>query len=133
MHRVSFFFVSIVLALTMGCSPAAAPAPTAAPSKPTQAPPAANPTTAPVVAQPTQAKPVAAANKLDEYYQRAKASGELKIVQYGGGLGPEYEPMAAAFRQKYPGTEVELVSLRGPELIQRLTAEASSGGEMLSA
>jgi iron(III) transport system substrate-binding protein len=127
MHRVSFFLVSIVLALTIGCSPAAAPAPTAAPSKPTQAPPAANPTTAPVVAQPTQAKPVAAANKLDEYYQRAKASGELKIVQYGGGLGPEYEPMAAAFRQKYPGTEVELVSLRGPELIQRLTAEASSG------
>src|SRR5215204_5970527 len=115
--------IAILAVAASACSPAAAPAPTSAPSKPAQT--AANPTAAPATqaAQP-KAEPT---SKLDEYYQRAKASGEMKIVHYGGGVGPEYEPMAAAFRQKYPGTEVELVSLRGPELIQRLTAESSSG------
>lgn len=127
MFRVPLRVMSTALALAVGgCAPVAAPSPTAAPAKPTQAAAAvANPTAA--SDPPTQARPAAATSKLDEYYQRAKSSGEMKVIHYGGGLGPEYEPMAAAFRQKYPGTEVELVSLRGPELIQRLTAESSSG------
>ncbi|MFN0074261.1 MAG: ABC transporter substrate-binding protein [Chloroflexota bacterium] len=115
-------FLFIVALVTSACASASAPAPTAAPAKPAQA--TAIPTAAPAQAAPT--KP-AAMNKLDEYYQRAKSAGEMKIIHYGGGVGSEYEPVAAAFRQKYPGAEVEMVNLRGPELIQRLTAEASSG------
>ncbi|HEX3247382.1 MAG TPA: hypothetical protein VHX16_18400, partial [Chloroflexota bacterium] len=126
MFRTSLLKTFAVLTVAASaCSPAAAPAPTSAPAQPP-----ANPTSAPAqAAAPTpanQAKP-AATSKLDDYYQRARASGEMKIVHYGGGVGPEYEPMAAAFREKYPGTEVEMVSLRGPELIQRLTAESASG------
>lgn len=118
--------------LTGGCAPAAAPAaPTAAPAKPAEAaPPKVLPTTAaqptvPVVAE--QVKPAVAANtaKLDEYYQKAKASGELNIVHYGP--GPEYQPMVDAFKKLYPDINIELVNLRGTETFQRLSAEGAAG------
>jgi iron(III) transport system substrate-binding protein len=117
-----------------GCAPAAPPAPTAAPAKPAEvappAPPKVPPTTA---AQPTvpipvaQAKPTSAtvSSKLDEYYQKAKAANELKIVHYGP--GPEYQPMVDAFRKTYPDVQIELLNLRGTETFQRLSAEAASG------
>jgi iron(III) transport system substrate-binding protein len=121
--------------LTVSCAPAAPSAsPTAAPpaAKPTEAaaPPKALATTA---AQPTmplaavEAKPTAVttSSKLAEYYQKAKASGELKIVHYGP--GPEYQPLVEEFRKTYPDIQIELVSLRGTETYQRLQAEAASG------
>src|SRR5215210_8337381 len=118
---------------TASCAPAAPASPTAAPpaAKPTEAT-AAKPL-ATTAAQPTvplapaQAQPTAAttASKLNEYYQKAKASGELKIVHYGP--GPEYQPLVDEFRKTYPDVEIELVSLRGTETIQRLAAEAASG------
>jgi len=119
--------------LAVGCAPAAPPpSPTAAPAaKPTEA--AAPKPLATTAAQPTvplapaQAKPTAATSsaKLDEYYQKAKASGELKIVHYGP--GPEYQPVVDAFRKIYPDIQIELVNLRGTDTYQRLNAENASG------
>src|SRR5688572_22471997 len=104
--------------LIAACSPAAAPAPTAAPAKPTAAaekPAAEKP--APAGEKPAEkaapapaAKSDAVAAKLDEYYQKARASGEMNIVQYGP--GPEYQPFIEAFKQKFPGTSAESVNLR---------------------
>lgn len=133
MLRLSQFVLLSATAVLMagGCSPAATPAPTSAPAKPAEvAAPKVLPTTA---AQPTvpipvaQAKPTSAAvsSKLDEYYQKAKAANDLKIVHYGP--GPEYRPMVDAFRKTYPDVQIELVNLRGTETFQRLSAEAASG------
>jgi iron(III) transport system substrate-binding protein len=117
---------------TASCAPAAPASPTAAPpaAKPTEA--AAAKPLATTAAQPTvplapaQAQPTAAttASKLNEYYQKAKASGELKVTVYGP--GPEYQPVADAFRKAYPDIQVELVNLRGTDTYQRLTAEAAA-------
>jgi ABC-type Fe3+ transport system substrate-binding protein len=80
------------------------------------------------------AKPAAAAGaltqaqiqpQLDEYYQKAKASGEMKVTHYG--IFSEYEPLAKVFMERYPGTSVEAVGLRGAEIIQRIGAEMASG------
>lgn len=119
--------------LIAACAPAAAPSPTAAPAKPTAAaekPVAEKP--APAAEKPAEkAVPVAAtksdtvAAKLDEYYQKAKASGEMSIVQYGP--GPEYQPFVDAFKQRFPGTSAETVNLRGIETFQRISAETASG------
>lgn len=70
--------------------------------------------------------PPEVAKKLDELYQRAQSSNELRVVHYGG-PGPEYEEIIKEFRKRYPKVEVETVQLRGPEMIQRLQAEATSG------
>ena len=67
----------------------------------------------------------AVAAKLDEYYQKARASGEMNVVQYGP--GPEYQPFVDAFKQKFPGTSAETVNLRGIETFQRMSAETASG------
>ncbi len=123
--------------LIAACAPAAAPSPTAAPAKPAAAPttaaekPAAE-KPAPAAEKPaekaapaaaTKSDPVAA--KLDEYYQKARASGEMNVVQYGP--GPEYQPFIEAFKQKFPGTSAESVNLRGIETFQRIGAETASG------
>jgi iron(III) transport system substrate-binding protein len=62
---------------------------------------------------------------LDEYYQQAKASGETKVTWYG--IGDEYRLLAEVFNLTYPGIMVEPVLLRGPEMIQRISAEHASG------
>lgn len=128
MLRLSTVLLGAGALLMASCAPAAPPAPTAAPAKPADPPKVA--ATSP--AQPTMplvqatAKPAAASSsKLDEYYQKAKASGELKVVQYGP--GPEYQPVVEAFRKRFPDTQVELVSLRGTETFQRLSAESAAG------
>ncbi|MFN0071804.1 MAG: ABC transporter substrate-binding protein [Chloroflexota bacterium] len=72
------------------------------------------------------ANPPEVSKKLDEYYQRAQASKELRVVHYGG-PGPEYEEIIKEFRRHYPDIEVETVTLRGPDMIQRLQAESASG------
>ena len=102
--------------LVAACAPAAAPSPTAAPAKPTAAAekpaaekPAAEKPAEKAAAPAAKADPVAA--KLDEYYQKAKASGEMSVVQYGP--GPEYQPFVDAFKHKFPGTSAESVNLRG--------------------
>jgi iron(III) transport system substrate-binding protein len=119
--------------LIAACAPAAAPSPTAAPAKPTAAPTAAAAEKAPAEAKPAaekaapapQSKADAGAAKLDEYYQKARASGEMNITHYGP--GPEYAPMVEAFKQKFPGTSAETVNLRGVETFQRISAETASG------
>jgi iron(III) transport system substrate-binding protein len=63
--------------------------------------------------------------KLQEYYEKARSSGELKVTLYSA--GPEYRPIFDLFQERYPGTQVEGVLIRGPEMIQRFQAEASSG------
>lgn len=72
------------------------------------------------------ANPPDVASKLDSYYQKARSSGEKKVVHYGG-VGAEYDEIITAFQSHYPDIEVERVLLRGPEMIQRLQAEAASG------
>src|SRR5262245_59043667 len=123
-HWNSFGLATACILLIAACSPAAAPSPTPAPAKPTTAPaapekPAAEkPADKVAPAAATKADSVAA--KLDEYYQKAKASGEMNIVHYGP--GPEYTPMVEAFKQKFPGTTAETVNLRGVETTQRISA-----------
>ncbi|HEX3245181.1 MAG TPA: extracellular solute-binding protein [Chloroflexota bacterium] len=131
-----FAFVASSTLLLAACAPAAAPSPTAAPAKPTAAPEkpaAAAEKPAPAAEKPAEKaasaapapKADAVAAKLDEYYQKAKASGEMSIVQYGP--GPEYQPFLDAFKEKFPGTSAETVNLRGIETFQRIGAEAASG------
>lgn len=80
-------------------------------------------------AAPTAKAPAAPADpssaKLQDLYESAKASGVMKVTMYSA--GPEYRPIFDLFQQRYPGTEVEGVLLRGPEMIQRFQAEASAG------
>jgi len=64
--------------------------------------------------------------KLDEYYSKAQASGELLVSHYGG-VGSEYADIVKDFHKYYPKVEVQTVNLRGPEMIQRVQAEAASG------
>src|SRR6266508_4285759 len=124
-----FVLLSCVAALAVACS-----APEAQSPAPPQASAGSGATTAPPsAAQPPAAEqPVAAAPagdvkaKLDEYYQKARASGETRVVHYGGG-GEEWQPIIKAFRERYPAIEVEKVLQRGPEMIQRIQAEAASG------
>ena len=91
----------------------------AAPEKPAAEKPAEK--AAPAAAS----KADAVAAKLNEYYEKAKASGQMNIVHYGP--GPEYMPMVEAFKQKFPGVTAETVNLRGVETTQRISAEAASG------
>jgi iron(III) transport system substrate-binding protein len=139
--RLLAFATSSTL-LIAACAPGAAPAPTSAPAKPTAAP--AKPTTAaekPAAEKPASVpaksaekptpkpgSPEAVAAKLDEYYQKAKASGEMNVVQYGP--GPEYAPMIEGFKQRFPGTSAESVNLRGIETVQRISAESVSGKQI---
>lgn len=111
--------------LLAACAPAAAPPPTAAPAKPTTAPATEAKPAAEKAAPAPQSKSDTVAAKLDEYYQKARASGQMNIVHYGP--GPEYAPMVEAFKQKFPGTSAETVNLRGVETFQRISAETASG------
>ncbi|MFN0072442.1 MAG: ABC transporter substrate-binding protein [Chloroflexota bacterium] len=115
--------------LLAACAPAAAPSPTAAPAKPTAAPAAAVEKSAEKPAEKAapapQNKADVSAAKLDEYYQKARASGQMNIVHYGP--GPEYAPMVETFKQKFPGVTAETVNLRGVETFQRISAETASG------
>jgi iron(III) transport system substrate-binding protein len=129
------FLALFGMALAGCAAPSTAPAPqaTAPAAVPPTAKPAAAPTTAPA-AKPTTdapaaaAKPVSAAEvtaAIDDYFQKAKASGQTKVTHYG--LGAEYRALADVFQQKFSGIQVEPVTLRGPEMIQRIDAEAASG------
>lgn len=64
--------------------------------------------------------------KLDDYYAKAQSSGGMKVSHYGG-TGSEYDEIVKDFKKSYPKIEVETVLLRGPEMIQRIQAEAASG------
>lgn len=128
LKRLSQFMLwsATAVLLTASCAPAAPPAPTTAPAKPAEAAaPKAAPPTVPVVAATAKPTPAGAQAKLDEYYQKAKAANELKIVHYGP--GPEYQGMVDAFRKIYPDVQIELVNLRGTETFQRISAEMASG------
>jgi iron(III) transport system substrate-binding protein len=126
----------------LGMTLAGCAAPSAAPAPQPTAPAAAAPTTKPAAAPTTSAPAAAAAAPttapatsggastseaavLNDYYQKAKASGQTKVTHYG--LGAEYRALADVFQQKFSGLEVEPVTLRGPEMIQRINAEAASG------
>jgi ABC-type Fe3+ transport system substrate-binding protein len=134
--------ISIAVALAAACAPAAAPAPTTAPAAPppttapapkadapkTEAPKAEapKPTAAPAAQAPAKPDSSAALNAL---YEKAKASGQMKVSHYGAGLN-EFEPVVEAFRQRFPGVSVETSLQRAPETIQRLNAEASAGKQI---
>lgn len=116
---------ALVLVLA-ACTPAAAPAPTAAPSKPapTAAPakPAAAPTDAPAAAKPA-AK--AGAADMDALYEAAKQEG--KVVWYSTMNLTDAPKILPLFRAKYPGVEIEHVRTDGEELIQRVITEVQAG------
>lgn len=114
LHRFRFVLLSCVAALAIGCGAPAAQSPAQS-----QAPAGSEPAVASAPAGDVKAK-------LDEYYQKARTSGETRVVHYGGG-GEEWLPIIKAFRERYPAIEVEKVLQRGPEMIQRITAEAASG------
>lgn len=130
--------------LAVACSPAAPSSPTAAPTTAAKPAAAASPAVAgspgaaaspaaglPGIA-PAAAKPgsgpsdTQVASVIDGYYQKAKASGETKLAIYGG-VGPDWDGVINAFKKKFSGIDMESVNLRGPEMIQRLQAEAASG------
>jgi len=129
--RASLF--PIVAALIAACAPAAGPAPTAAPpptaaaakadAPKTEAPKPAAPAAAAAPAKPDSAAALAA------LYEKARASGETKVSHYGAGLN-EFEPIVEAFRQRFPGIDVETSLQRAPETIQRLQAEATAGKQI---
>jgi iron(III) transport system substrate-binding protein len=62
-------------------------------------------------------------------YEKARAAGQTKVSHYGAGLN-EFEPVVEAFRQRFPGIDVETSLQRAPETIQRLNAEASAGKQI---
>jgi iron(III) transport system substrate-binding protein len=62
---------------------------------------------------------------IDAIYQKAKASGQTKVTHYG--LEDSYRPVIESFQKRFQGITVEPVLLRGPEMIQRINAEAASG------
>src|SRR5919202_4163870 len=134
-------FVALLGLALAGCAAPSAPAP-AATSAPTSAPkPAA---TVPPPAAPAQASGSGATDKvnfgqavggdvsaridkaMDGYYQAAKSSGQMKVTHYGS-PDDSYKPAIEAFTKRFPGMEVETVLLRGPEMTERLNAEAASG------
>jgi iron(III) transport system substrate-binding protein len=115
--RLRLIVSGLVSLQLMACSAGAA-TPTSAPAQPaaTQPPAAAK--------QAPSAPADAGTARMQELYEKARASGEMKVVMYSA--GPEYGPVFDVFKQRYPGVEVEGVVLRGPEMIQRFTAESSS-------
>jgi iron(III) transport system substrate-binding protein len=63
---------------------------------------------------------------INGYYEKAKADRQTNVVIYGG-VGPEWDGMIPEFRKHYPEIQIEKVNLRGPEMLQRLSAEKASG------
>lgn len=125
-RRIIAFALVSTLALA-ACAPSAAPPPTAAGQAPAKAaePAAQKPAAEAKAPAATGAATGGVAAELDAYYQKARASGETKVTHYG--LGTEYEPLAKAFQQKFPGIQMEPVPMRGAEMIQRINAERASG------
>ncbi len=130
--RASLF--PIGAALLVACAPAAAPsspaasAPTSAPAKP-DVPKAEAPKPAVPAAQPASTSKPDSMAALTALYENARASGQTKVSHYGAGLN-EFEPVVEAFRQRFPGIDVETSLQRAPESIQRLSAEASAGKQI---
>lgn len=133
-HRLTALIVTLSLA-AVACAPPATPSPTTATSPGQTSAPASPPVEKqaekPAAQPPAKAPEKAAAApadlnaQLDAYYQKARTSGETKVTHYG--LGPEYQGLIKVFQEKFPGVSVENVNLRGPEMIQRINAEAASG------
>jgi len=118
------FLALFGMALAGCAAPSTTPAPQT--TAPATAAPAPASTTAPAASAPTNVPAASgAASALDAYYQNARSAGQMKVTHYG--LGAEYRTLANVFQQKFPGMEVEPVTLRGPEMIQRINAEAASG------
>jgi iron(III) transport system substrate-binding protein len=129
-------FFPVAVALIAACAPAAAPAPTSAPAAPAptsapakaEAPKAEAPKPTAAAAAPATSKPDSTA-ALASLYEKARSSGQTKISHYGAGLN-EFEPVVEAFKQRFPGMDVEISLQRAPETIQRLEAEASAGKQI---
>jgi iron(III) transport system substrate-binding protein len=66
---------------------------------------------------------------INGYYQKAKASGETKLVIYGG-LAEDWNDVISAFVKKFPDISMEKVNLVGPPMLQRLAAEKASGKQI---
>ncbi|MFN0070020.1 MAG: ABC transporter substrate-binding protein [Chloroflexota bacterium] len=125
----------------MACTPPLAATPTSAPAKPTEAAKpagAASPAAGGAVASPGAAASPAAAGGASQpassggmepgiaaasamYLEAAKREG--KLVIYGSGSREQFEPVKAAFMQRFPGIEVEGVDQRGRESREKVFAE----------
>src|SRR5258708_3677253 len=109
--RIGFVMLGLTLA---ACSSApSASAPTTAPvAAATAAKPPATPAAAAAqaaVAQPTAVTP------LDEAYAKLypAAKQEGKLVLYGAGPPPLYQPIPAAFPPRFPATRLQVVDQHG--------------------
>jgi iron(III) transport system substrate-binding protein len=134
---VQAVLLPLATALIIACAPAAAPpsttapaasAPTSAPAKTEAAKSDAPKSVAPAAQPAAPSKPDSAA-VLTSFYEKARSSGQTKIHMYGASLN-EFEPIVDAFRQRFPGIEVETQIFRAPESMQRLAAEATSGKQV---
>jgi hypothetical protein len=129
----------------VACNPPIAASPTAAPAKPAEAAkPAASPAAAgspsaaasPGAAASPAAKPAASTDSgtsgtgamepalaaaAQLYYDKAKTEG--KVVAYGVGDPEQFNPVKAAFQQRFPGIDVEGVDQRGRESREKIFAE----------
>src|SRR3954451_10694441 len=91
--------VSGLVSLQLLACSAGAATPTPAPAQPAATQP-------PAVARQAPSAPVEAGSaRMQELYEKARASGEMKVVMYSA--GPEYGPVFDVFKQSYPGVEVE--------------------------
>lgn len=135
--------------LAAACSPAAAPAPTSAPAKPTEAPkpaataaapakpaePSPKPAAAPATAAASPVtKPAAAPAavdykaEMDRLYQEAKKEG--KLVLYSSMNLDDARVVLPEFEKAFPGVKAEHVRATGETLQQRLITE-TRGGKVL--
>jgi iron(III) transport system substrate-binding protein len=141
----------------VACAPAAAPSPTAAPAKPTEAKPAATtaaakPTEAPAAkpaeAKPalskaegpaaspaTAAKPAAKADDpatmpINDLYERAKAEGGV-FQCYCTMAQVNAEKFFPEFSKRFPGIKAEQIDATADKLVARIISEVR-GGKMLA-
>ena len=115
----------------------AAPQPTSAAPQPTTVPPAATPA---AVSKPVPTPPAIAAGQssaraeptlssdIDQAYAKVypAAKQEGKLVLYGVGTMDLFEPIRAAFVNRFPGIEVQGVDQRGRETREKILAEQQS-------
>jgi iron(III) transport system substrate-binding protein len=132
--------LGLVTLVLVACNPPLTPQPTAVPpaAQSTAAQPAATPAAAsksvptpPAIAAGQAAaiaQPTSASTNLDQViaqlYPAAKQEG--KLVLYGVGTPDLYEPIRAAFVNRFPGIEVQGVDQRGRETREKVVAEQQS-------
>ena len=73
----------------------------------------------------TENAPLADAIDIDAAIEASRDEG--KLIVYGNPSADQWEPLLAAFNEKYPWIEVETFDLGGAEAFQRFLSEEATG------